>query len=43
MTVMIGSILHEFPDRDEFRSFVSHFGDYLENAYEGSSQRRLLR
>jgi hypothetical protein len=36
LTVAINGILHEFPDRSEFDSFVSHFDDYLDGAYGGS-------
>ena len=36
LTVAINGILHEFADRAEFDSFVSHFHDYLGSAYDGS-------
>ena len=33
LTVSINGILHEFPDRNEFDSFISHFEDYLGVVY----------
>src|SRR5437016_757152 len=32
LTVVINATLHEFPDRNEFSSFCSHFQDYLDVA-----------
>jgi hypothetical protein len=32
LTVVINGTLHEFLDRAEFESFISHFDDYLDNA-----------
>jgi hypothetical protein len=43
LTVTINSTLHEFPDRNEFDSFVSHFDDYLDVAYGGARGRRSVR
>jgi N6-adenosine-specific RNA methylase IME4 len=42
-TVSINGILHEFPGRNEFDSFISHFEDYLGVADGGSRRRRSLR
>jgi len=38
LTVVIGSIVHEFPDRDEFDAFVFHFQEYLDSAYASSGR-----
>jgi hypothetical protein len=40
LTVMIGSSLHEFADRAEFASFLSHLDGYLGNAEQGQGVRR---
>jgi N6-adenosine-specific RNA methylase IME4 len=39
LTVVINGIVHEFPERNEFDSFVSHFDDYLDVAYSGTGRR----
>jgi hypothetical protein len=43
LTVAINGSLHEFPDRSEFDSFVFHFNDYLNVAYDGSRRRPSVR
>jgi hypothetical protein len=43
LTVAINSILHEFSDRNEFASFVSHFDDYLDSADASSRRARSVR
>jgi N6-adenosine-specific RNA methylase IME4 len=39
LTVAINLVVHEFADRAEFDSFVSHFRDYLDDAYSSSRRR----
>jgi hypothetical protein len=43
LTVIVGSIVHEFTDRAEFASFVSHYDDYLDRAHHGSKRARSVR
>jgi N6-adenosine-specific RNA methylase IME4 len=40
LTIAINGTVHEFPDSNEFDSFVSDFDDYLDVAYGGSKRAR---